>query len=331
MERVDLEVLAAPDERAARLANGGAIGVSLLQQAFVEGIAHLALRLQHLVGRYALLRLVDVHHLAVPAAPAQSDFAVGVGHKVGLRNLALYRLRQLSRQFDDVRALVLDGLRNLHDVRYLLQHAAQLRVEVVVVIDDAQVRMSLPGAVHPLVQVARQPQSFLVGLLVARGVGGRGIVLLGTVGRRNQVQHGIVAPSQGIAIGATLLAQLVPHLWFYIGRDVHRATVADDECRLRARLGQPHERVLQGQLRLEDGQFALVVQVVVRRQVAPPAQAVECRHFGHGKHLEAQVREMLDNAHQCCCLAGAGAARQYDSLDVLFHSVFSLCLLMSAA
>ena len=61
---------------------------------------------------------------------------------------------------------------------------------------------------------------------------------------------------------------------------------------------------------------------MIRSQITPTSLAIHRGNFGHGKHLKAQVREMLNNAHQRCCFASAGTARQYDSLDI-FHLVLS--------
>ena len=157
--------------------------------------------------------------------------------------------------------------------------------------------MARPCLVDLLVQVARQLQSLLVGLFIAGGVGSSGIVLLSTVGSRHEVQNSIVAILELIGRGATLLAQLNPHLWRDICRDVQRATVADHKGGLGARLCQSHKTVLQGQLRLQNGQLALVIEVAVRRQVAPATLTIHCWNLGHGKHLETQVREMFDDAH----------------------------------
>ena len=101
VEEVNLEVLAFPDERAARLADGGTIGVGLLQQRLVEGIADLALGLQHLGGRHTLLGLVDVDHFPTPATTAQTHLDAWISHQVGLGNLALDALWQFAREFND--------------------------------------------------------------------------------------------------------------------------------------------------------------------------------------------------------------------------------------
>ena len=111
VEEVYLEVLALPDERAACLADGGAIGVGLLQERLIQGVAHLALSLKHFSCRDALLGLMNVDGFtSAPLAATQTHLAVGVCHQVGLGNLALDALRQLASEFDDIDALLGDRL-----------------------------------------------------------------------------------------------------------------------------------------------------------------------------------------------------------------------------
>ncbi|MEE3497173.1 MAG: hypothetical protein VZR06_18640, partial [Butyrivibrio sp.] len=45
----------------------------------------------------------------------------------------------------------------------------------------------------------------------------------------------------------------------------------------------------------------------------------------HRKHLETEIREMLDDAHQRCGLARAGSSRQYYSLDIFHCFRFYVC------
>ena len=229
---------------------------------------------------------MDVDHLATPAATAQAHLDPWVGHQIGLRYLALYAFWQFARQFYQVDALLLDGLRNAQHIGYLQDDTVQLRVKVVVVVDDAQMGVTGPGPVDLLVQVASQLQTLLVGLLIAGGIGGGGIILFGTVGSTHQMQHGIIAVLQLVGRRATLLAQLYPHLRRDIGRDVQRAAVADHKGGLGATLCQSHKAVLQRQLRLQNGQLAFVVELLVGCQVAPAALTVHRGNFGHGKHLE---------------------------------------------
>ena len=263
MEEVDFEILALPDERAAGLADNRAIRVGLLEQALIQRIGHLALCFQHFAGRHPLLGLMDIDHLATPVATTQANLTVGLAHQVGLGNLALYTLRQLASQFDDVHALLRNRLRQSENVGNLLDDPAQLGIEDIVVVDDAQVGVSRPRPVDLLVQVASQLQSFLVSLLIAIRIVCHRVILLGTIGSTDQVEHGIIALAQLVGIGATLAGDVVPHLWGYISRDVHRTTIAYDKSRLRTGFCQSHKRVLQRQLRLKDGQFALVVELAI--------------------------------------------------------------------
>ena len=233
--------------------NGGTIGIGLLQQRLVQGIRHLTLRFQHFRSRNALLGLVHIDNIPTPVATTQAHLAIGVSHEIGLCNLALYAFRQLARNLHDIGAVFLNRLWNLQHIGNLLQHTAQLGVKVVVVVDDAQMRMSLPGTVHLLVQVARQLQSFFVGLLIAVGIGGNGIILFCTISSRHQMQHGIIALAQLIAARTTLAGNVLPHLWGDIGRNVHRTAVAHHEGGFGTGFRQTHKRILQRQLRLQDG------------------------------------------------------------------------------
>ena len=125
--------------------------------------------------------------------------------------------------------------------------------------------MSGPGSVHLLVKVTGQSQSLFIGLLVAVGIGGYGIVLLGTIGSRHKVQDGIVALAQLVGGSTALSGDVLPHLGCNVCGDVECTTVADDEGGLGAGLGQPHKGVLKSQLCLQDGQLALVVELLVGR------------------------------------------------------------------
>ena len=157
--------------------------------------------------------------------------------------------------------------------------------------------MSHPRTIHLLVQVTSQLETFLVGLLVTVGIVSHRIILLGTIGSRHQMEHGIIAFAKLVAARAALGGDVLPHLRRDIGRDVHCTTVAHHEGRLRASLCQSHKRVFQRQLRLQDSQFALVIELGVRRQVAPATLTVHSGNLWDGKHLETQIGKMLNDAH----------------------------------
>ena len=156
IECVYLEELSTPDKGATRLADGGTIRISLLQQRLVESIRYLTLGFEHFSWRDALLGFVDINHLPTPTATTQTNFAIRIGHKVGLRYLAFDALWQLACQFNDIGTLLFDGLWYLQHIADFLQYAMQLGIEVVVVVDDTQMRMTRPCLVDLLVQIARQ-------------------------------------------------------------------------------------------------------------------------------------------------------------------------------
>ena len=130
------------------------------------------------------------------------------------------------------------------------------------------------------------------------------------------MEHSIVTLTQGIGVGTGLVGDTLPLIGCHIGRDVHRTAIADDEHRLGADAGQSQEMVLECQLRLQDGPFALEVELTIGRQVVPACEAVDSGNLGHAEHLETEVVEVFDDAHQGCRLAGTGAASEYDSFDI---------------
>ena len=131
------------------------------------------------------------------------------------------------------------------------------------------------------------------------------------------MEHSIVAFTKLVGRGATLLAQLYPHLRRDIGRDVQCATVTDDDSGFGACLCQSHKTILQCQLRLQNSQLALIIEITIGCQVAPATLAVHSGHFGYGKHLETQIGEVFIDAHQSSSFASTRAASQYDSFYII--------------
>ena len=191
-----------------------------------------------------------------------------------------------------------------------------LAVEVVVVVDDAQMGVPCPCVDDFLVEHPSQFQPF-----GALPVVGCCVVSLGSVGRRHQVEHGIVAVvTQPLCVGSYGLSDVLPHFGFHVGRNVHRATVAYDDGRLFAGFGHAHKLVFQCQLHFERGFLSLVKKGFVRRQVVHAGLRKHGRYFGNSEHLIAQTVEMFYHLDKGCGLTGTGAAGQYDSLDVV-HSI----------
>ena len=73
------------------------------------------------------------------------------------------------------------------------------------------------------------------------------------------MEHGIVALTQGIAVGACLTGNTLPLLWSHVSRYVHCTAIADNEHWLAAHTGEPHKMILKGKLSLEDGTLALKI------------------------------------------------------------------------
>ena len=103
------------------------------------------------------------------------------------------------------------------------------------------------------------------------------------------MEDGIIAFTQLIGRGATLLAQLYPHVGRDIRRDIKRTAVANHKGRFGTCLSQTHETVFECQLSLQDGQLSLIVEFGVGRQVAPATLTIHSRNFRNGKHLESQI------------------------------------------
>ena len=180
---VHLEVLSLPDEAVAMLLNGSTLWIGQSEHHLVEAQVNLPLSDELLAGRRLLLRRMHIDELAVEAALAKPHLAVGFALQIGLDDVALDAVvRQLAVDLNDILAFFLNGLGQTEHAADLLQHAAHLGVEVVVVVDDAQVGMALPCVNHLFVQRACNAESFLVHLLVALCVICRRIVLFCAVG-----------------------------------------------------------------------------------------------------------------------------------------------------
>ena len=176
--------------------------------------------------------------------------------------------------------------------------------------------MARPRLDDLLVELTGDAQTFFVGLFIAGGVGSGGVILLGTVGSTHQMEHGIVTLQQFVGVGACHRRNLLPLLGLDIGRDIHRAAVANDEHGLGAYLGQMTELILKGQLGLQDGALALIVQVSVGCKIVPACGAVDCGHLGHVKHLVTESGEIFRDFHQSSGFTGTRATGEDDFLNV---------------
>ena len=147
---------------------------------------------------------MNIYKLAsLETSSAKTDLATWFSRKIGLNYVAIDGIRHIASQLHDILSLFLNRLRNAQHITYLLEHSVQLVVEILMVVDDAQVRMSLPGRNNLLIQLAGNLQTFFVCLLQALRIVGCGIKLLCTIGSTHQVEHGIIAGSE-LGIGITL-------------------------------------------------------------------------------------------------------------------------------
>ena len=315
---VYLKVLSLPDETAAVLADGALVGVGKAEHHLVEAIVDLALGDEFLGGRDALLGRVDIHILALPAATTQAHLGARLGAaQVGLDDVDVDGVgRQFAVNLDDVFALQFDGLRQAEHAADFLEHALHLGVKVIVVVNHAQVGVSGPSLDNLLVERAGDVQAFLCHRLVALGIVGRGVVLLGAIGGAHQVQHGVIALAQFGAAGAHGTGDVVPHLGCHIGRDVERAPVTDDDARLGTFLGHTVEFILEGKLDFESRFLALIEVFLVGGQVVHAGGGEHGGHLGQGEHLVSHAGEMLDYLGQCRRLAGARSSGEDDASDI---------------
>ena len=184
------------------------------------------------------------------------------------------------------------------------------------VIDDTKMRMARPRIDHFLVKFTRQAQTLLVGFLITGGIRGSGIILFGTVCGTHQMEYGIVTLTQTLGIRSGHLGYLLPLFGFDIGRDVQSTSVADDQHGFRTDLCQRHELILESQLRLKDGALTLIIELAVRRQIVPAANAEKRRNLRDGEYLISHPGEILDNLYQCGSLACTWSACQDYLLDL---------------
>ena len=166
VERVDLEELTFPDEALTLLADGGAIRVGLLQHLLIQVVVYLSLGLDNLGVAYTLLRSVHIHHLtSAPLASAQTYLASWLCHQICLGNLTLGALGYLADYLYAEYALLLYRLRQSYHLRYLCEHALNLVVEIVVIVDHAQVGMTGPRVAQllavPIMSCLRELPLFL--------------------------------------------------------------------------------------------------------------------------------------------------------------------------
>ena len=324
---IEFEELTFPDKTLAHLVDGGAIGVGLLQERLIKVVIHLTLSDKFFsIGEF-LLGEVHIHIFAVPATATKTHFAVGVGHQIGLSDVALYVFRYLAGNFHNVFALFLDGLWQSKHISDFLEHTIEFAVEVLGIVDNAHVRMSAPHFYHLLVEFASYAQAFLVGLFQSCCIGGCGVELLGTVGSRHKVKHGIVAVAQLIGIYTHTGGDALPVFGLKIGGNVERAAVANYHARLAARLSHCHKLVLEHELDLQRGFLTGVEQVFVLGKIVHTRLNEHCGHFGHCEHFIAEARKVFYHSHKCCGLARARTAGQHYSFDVCVWHIFRLSLI----
>lgn len=118
----------------------------------------------------------------MPRTAPETYLAARLADKIGLQDVAVDGFGQRPGNLNDILALFGDSLRQSEHTGNLAYDAQHLLVKIVVVVDDAKMRMTRPRLDDFLIQFAGYAQSLCVGFLIACGVGGCGVVLLSTIG-----------------------------------------------------------------------------------------------------------------------------------------------------
>ena len=239
---------------------------------------------------------MNIYKLAsLETSSAKTDLATRFSRKIGLNDVAIDGIRHIASQLHDILSLFLNRLRNAQHITYLLEHSVQLVVEILMVVDYAQVRMSLPGRYNLLIQLAGYLQAFFICFFQTLRIVGCGIKLLCTIGSTHQVEHGIIAGSE-LGIGVTLFRDdAIPEFGREIGRNIHRAAVAYDDNRLVQRLRHAGKAVFQSYLGEESSLLSLEEKLLVLGEIVHARLGEQGRNLRNGKDLVAQTRKMFNH------------------------------------
>ena len=132
------------------------------------------------------------------------------------------------------------------------------------------------------------------------------------------MKHGVISLITKLCLGASHLTDnFLPILRRQISRDVHHATVADNEHRLLQGLCHLVKAILQVQLCLKRSLLTLEEESLVGGEVVHACLCKHGRHLRNGEHLVTEAREMLYHLDECCSLTSARTASQYDSLNCI--------------
>ena len=98
---------------------------------------------------------MDIDGVVARNAATDAHFGTRLAGEIGLLDIALDAVAgQFADEFDDVLALLDDGLRQTEDRVDFVEHAIELLFKVLAVVDDAQMLMSGPSLNHLLVEFA---------------------------------------------------------------------------------------------------------------------------------------------------------------------------------
>ena len=132
------------------------------------------------------------------------------------------------------------------------------------------------------------------------------------------MQHGIIAGTQLCRTCTHHGGNIFPQLRTHISRNIHRTTVANQDCRFRTLFCHAQEAVFQCQLYLQRCFLSFVEEVLIIRQVVHPCLCKQGWHFWNREYLKTKTREVLDNPYQRRCLARAWSSGEDNFLNV-FH------------
>ena len=93
-----------------------------------------------------------IHETTLPSPAAQTDFAARFSHQVGLNNITFSTVWNLPYQLDNIFPFFYNRLWKTEHVRDLQDYTIKLLVEVIMVVDDAQMGMPCPSLDYLLVQ-----------------------------------------------------------------------------------------------------------------------------------------------------------------------------------
>ena len=178
-----------------------------------------------------------------------------------------------------------------------------------------QMGVSRPSLEDASIEITR----LLYGL-VARSVVLQRVEFLRTLCCGDHVNDGVVASITQLDLRETqLVEEGLPHRALDIVRDIHRASVGDDEHGVRSGVSELEEGILHLQLVLHHSLLDVVEVLTVGRAEVDRRIAKERRRLGECVDEVTEVTEVLDDLRKGGGLTCARAAGEGDAGDILVH------------